>query len=125
MSSASLVANYSDKLNLTVALIGDSTGSSGRKPKSLTLSSIKFEYFFSSYKNTLFFLTYSSNSFVAFYFKFSTGSTSSILSPSPALNREVTLLKASFGNFLPLTAPIKSGRSKLLSFFTKDINKSY
>jgi len=116
---ANWVANSSDKLNLTVALINGSTGFSATYPDAFILSSTKLEYFLSSSKKLLFLLMYSSNYLFAFYLRDSTDSTSSILSFYASLNLVKTPLRAYLGRFLAFTALIKSGRSKLLSFFTR------
>jgi hypothetical protein len=56
------------------------------------------------------------NYLIAASFNESPDSTNVSLSPS-SLNRVKTDLKAYFGNFLALTVLIKSGKSRLLSFF--------
>ena len=62
---------------------------------------------------------YYSNYLVAFYFNVYTESTSYNFSFYPFLNLVKTPLKASLGRFFALTVLIKSGKSRLLSFFTK------
>lgn len=120
---AIFVACSYERLNLTVDFIVCSTGS-GTYPESFIFSSTKLEYFLSYSKNTLFLLIYSSSYFWALALSVYTGSTSSSLSPYPALNRVRTPLMASFGSFLDFTAPIKSGKSRLFIFFTS-LNKKY
>ena len=61
-------------------------------------------------------MLYSLNYFIAAYFNDSADSTNVSLSPY-SLNLGKTDLKAYFGNFLALTVLIKSGKSKLFSFF--------
>lgn len=115
---AIFVASSSERLNFTVAFMPCSTGSGGTYPDSLIFYSTVFEYFFSSYRKRLFLFMYSYNYLLAFAFKVYTGSTRSSFYPSPTLNLVRTPLSASFGSFLDLTAPIKSGKSRLFIFFT-------
>jgi len=66
--------------------------------------------------NPLFLVLYSSNYLIAFSFKVYALSANSSLSPS-ILNLGKTDFNAYFGSFLALTVLIKSGKSKLFSFF--------
>lgn len=99
-------------------MINTSVGFSGTYPEALILSYTKPAYFLSSSKKLLFLLTYSSNYLLAFSLKVSTESTNSILSFPAGLNLVKTPLKAYLGRVFALTALIKSGKSRLLSFFT-------
>lgn len=63
---------------------------------------------------------YFSSSFIALFLSYSEVSTNSSCYPL-SLNRPRTPLRASLGSFLLLTVLIRSGTSKLFSFFTKCI----
>lgn len=112
------LACYSERLNFTVALMPLSAGFSGTYPDSTIFCSTVAAYFFNSSRKMLLRLMYSSSSLLAFVLRVSTGSMSSIFSFSPALKRVSTPLRASFGSLFDFTAPIRSGKSKLFSFFT-------
>ena len=61
---------------------------------------------------------YFSSSFIASFLSYSEDSINSSVYPL-SLNRPRTPLRASLGSFLALTVLMRSGTSKLLSFFTK------